>query len=87
MTPMEILHDQIANALSDMESLFKRPDDYRITLLARNVRNPLAHVIVSSEEAEDRFARVRQGLEELERTGREVGYPPPTDCGSAPKEK
>lgn len=72
MTPLEILHDAIANRLSEMETLFKDPDDYRLTFIARSIKNPRAHVIVSSEDTETRFGDVRRGLAELEANGLDV---------------
>ena len=71
-TKLQMLHDIIADHLVQLEDLFADPEEYRLTFIARNVNNPEAHVIVSSEEPGRRGDRVREALAELEVGGKEV---------------
>jgi hypothetical protein len=67
------LRDVIADRLVEIERLLP-PASYRLTLVARHLTMPTAHVIVSA----DTFADIRRALDALEHDPRAVEVPAAT---------
>lgn len=73
----EQLRSEIADKLVEVEDLIKGgASSYRITLLARHISNPHAHVLVTSEECAAP-GPITNGIEEAWHNALEAMQPPP----------